>query len=267
MGGTISQTDLRLIYPLLLLQRRAVGVKFLFSEEEFNGADARQLTGKVNYCVMVKAAGNGYAIKARLENFGCLSGARSLGLAEDTEYNRSGRFYHEKGMYRDLATCKDVCDKMTACRHKAHGILLRPVEKYALPGEEPDIALLVASPYQAMRLLQGYTYHYGTCDAFKMAGNKAFCSECTAYPFEYNRINVSLLCSGTRFKAQWQDCDMAVGMPFSQLPFVVDGILKTVNSMEPDDKKEKIRKEMEAAGYNCLQIAFGRNYYTGLFDV
>lgn len=267
MYNAISSSDLRLIYPLLLLQRRAVGVKFLFSEEEFDKTNARPLTGKLNYCVMVKSASGGYSIKARLENFGCSSGAKSLGLTEDAEYNRSGRFYRDKGMYRDLATCKNVSNNMTACGHKAYGILLRPVEMFDLPEEEPDIALFAVSPYQAMRLVQGYTYHYGTCDTFKMTGNKAFCSECTAYPFESNHINVSMLCAGTRFKAQWQDCDMAVGMPFRQLPFAIDGVLNTVNSMEPDDKKEKIQKEMAEAGYNCLQITFGHNYYTGLFEV
>lgn len=267
MCETISSSDLRLIYPLLLLERRAVGVKLLFSEDEYDAAGAKKLTGKMNYCVMVKSATNGYSIKARLESFGCVSGAKSLGLTGDDEYTRSGRFYRDKGMYRDLVTCKDVCDKMTASSHKAYAVLLRPVEEYNLPAEEPDIALFVVSPYQAMRLLQGYTYNYGTCDTIKMTGNKAFCSECTALPFESNRINVSLLCSGTRYKAQWRDDDMAVGLPFHQLPLVMDGLLKTVNVMEPNHKKEKIRKEMELLGYTGLEIKFNQNYYTGLFAV
>ena len=38
----------------LKLERKIVGVKFLFSEEEFNNAAAKSLKAKVPYCVMEK---------------------------------------------------------------------------------------------------------------------------------------------------------------------------------------------------------------------
>ena len=35
----------------LKLDRKIVGVKFLFDEDEFEGADAKKLSGKMAYCV------------------------------------------------------------------------------------------------------------------------------------------------------------------------------------------------------------------------
>ena len=71
--------------------------------------------------------------------------------------------------------------------------------------EEPDVVLVVTNSYNGMRIVQGYTHVFGYNTSFKIAGNQAICSECTAFPFESNDINVSLLCSGTRYKAKWGD--------------------------------------------------------------
>ena len=69
----------------LKLDRRVVGVKFFFDEDEFTKADAKKVTGKMAYCVMVRTAMTGRSLKAAAENFGCMGGARALGLAELTK--------------------------------------------------------------------------------------------------------------------------------------------------------------------------------------
>lgn len=246
----------------LKLDRKIVGVKFLFNEDEFKDVEAKKLEGKMPYCVMVKLAMLGRAVKATLENFGCLASARALGILEVDELVSSGRRYRESGLYQDLATSKNVFKNMTMCKHKAYGVMIKPVEEY---NENPDIVLIITKPYNAMRIIQGYTHIYGCNTSYKMVGNQAVCSECTAYPFESNNINVSLLCSGTRFMGGWGDDEMGIGLPFNKFISVIDGIHATLNPTEPNEKKSEIELRLNDHGRTELEIEYDKNYYTGLY--
>lgn len=243
----------------LELDRRIIGVKFLFTEEEFKKADARELSGKLNYCVMVKSAMAGKSIKAVAKNFDCPGGARAIGVIEPGDWYLSGRQHLEMGLDHDLITAKNVINNMTLCKHKCYGVVLKPLEEYS---QEPDVVLMATNPYNAMRIVQGYSYRYGTHTAYKMAGHQALCSECTAYPFESNNINVSLLCGGTRHSARWRDDEVAIGIPFNRFITVVEGIYETINVMEPDENKTKIAAKLKQNNLVDLEVVFGKNYFT-----
>jgi uncharacterized protein (DUF169 family) len=245
----------------LKLDRKIVGVKFLFDEDEFKKADVKKLTGKMAYCVMIRTAMTGKAMKAAVDNFGCMGAARALSVVEPDEMSLSGRYYQRLGLYQDLATSKNVQRNMTFCRHKAYGIMVKPVEKY---DEEPDVVLIVTNPYNGMRIIQAYTHVFGFNIAYKMSGNQAICSECTAFPFESNNINVSLLCAGTRFKAKWGDEEMAIGFPFNQFLSIVRGLYATLDLIEPNEKKAEIEVRFGEAGRTPPTIHYNKNYYTGL---
>ena len=246
----------------LELKRKIVGVKFLFTEEEFEKAEAKKLEAKMPYCVMVKLGMSGLAVKAKFDNFGCLGSARALGILEIDEMVSSGRHYGRLGLYQDLTVAKNVLKNVTMCQHKAYGVMIKPVEEYY---EEPDVVIIVSSPYNVMRLVQGYTYIFGCKTSYKMTGNQALCSECTAYPFESNDINVSLLCSGTRFMGGWDDNEMAMGIPFNKFVQVIDGLYATTNPTEPNKKKSEIETRLKEYGRTDLGIEYDKNYYTGLY--
>ena len=150
---------------------------------------------------------------------------------------------------------------MTFCSHKPYGVMVKPVEEYE---EEPDVVLVVTNPYNGMRIMQAYTHVFGFNTAFKMAGNQAICSECTAFPFESNDINVSLLCSGTRFKAKWQDEEIAIGFPFNQFLPIVRGLYATLDPIEPNEKKAEIEARCRKLDRAVPEIHYDGNYYTGL---
>jgi uncharacterized protein (DUF169 family) len=245
----------------LKLDRKIVGVKFLFDEDEFKKADVKKLTGKMAYCVMIRTAMTGKAMKAAADNFGCMGAARALSVVEPDEMSLSGRYYQRLGLYQDLATSKNVQRNMTFCRHKAYGIMVKPVEEY---DEEPDVVLIVTNPYNGMRIIQAYTHVFGFNTAYKMSGNQAICSECTAFPFESNNINVSLLCAGTRFKAKWGDEEMAIGFPFNQFLSIVRGLYATLDLIEPNEKKAEIEVRFGETGRTPPTIHYNKNYYTGL---
>jgi len=249
-------------YCILNLKRKIVGVKFLFGQDEFEGAEAKPLTIKMPFCVMVKRAMLGKKVKAVFENFGCLASARALGIIDTDDFFDSGRHYRKLGLYQDLIVSKNIRKHMTLCRHKAHGIMVKPLGEYE---DAPDVVLVVANPYMAMRVIQAYTHIYGYHTSFKMSGNQAICSECTAYPMESNSINVSLLCSGTRFMSGWGDDELAIGFPFNKFPAITDGLCATLNLTEPDKKKAEIEARRTEIKKDDLDIQYGRNYYSGLY--
>lgn len=242
----------------LELNRKVVGMKFLFNEDEFEEADAKEVTGKISYCVMVKSAMAGHEIKVNGKNFGCLGAARALGIIETEERFRSGQHYLKLGLYNDLTIAKAVRNKMTFCDHKAYGVMVKPLEEF---NTEPDVVLIVTDSYNTMRIVQGYTHFLGINIAYKLCGNQAICSECTAYPFETNDMNISMLCGGTRYKASWTDGEIGIGIPFNKFSTIVDGIYNTINVMEPNDKKKKIELKIKENGLTNIEIEYDTSYY------
>jgi uncharacterized protein (DUF169 family) len=243
------------------LDRKIIGIKFIFDADEFTKAEAKELTGKMAYCVMVRNAMTGKNLKAAEKNAGCFGGARALGLIELDELSTSGRFYNKFGLYQDLTTSKNVQKNMTFCRHKAYGVMVKPLDEY---NEEPDVVLIVTTPYNGMRIIQAYTYVFGFNTSLKMSGNQAICSECTAFPFESGDINVSLLCAGTRYKAKWGDEELAIGFPFHQFLQIVKGLSATLDPIEPNEKKIEIEVRFKEQNEKCPEIHYNKNYYTGL---
>lgn len=246
----------------LELKNKIIGVKFLYSEDDFNSNDAQTLNNKMTYCVLVKLAMHGRSIKANFDNFACISSARALGIIKSDEKWLSGCQYLDKGMYQDLITSKKVVDNTTNIKQKVYGVILKPLEKYS---SSPDVVIMVTSPYNIMRLIQGYTYTYGTYNNFKLIGNQAFCSECTAYPFESDNINISTLCAGTRYMAGWGKDEMALGIPFNKFAGMIEGLYNTINTIEPNEDKIIIAEKLKEAGRDDLTIEYDKNYYTGTY--
>lgn len=256
------QATLEKAYCALDLERKIVGVSFLFDSDEFERADARPPAARMPYCVMVKRAMLGNSIKALFDDFGCRASARALGIMDTDEFFSSGRHYRKLGLYHDLVIAKNIRQNMTICRHRAHGVMIKPLEACT---QAPDVVLLACNPYQAMRVVQAYTYQFGYHTHFKMSGNQAICSECTAYPFESNSINISMLCAGTRHMAGWRDEELAIGFPFHFFLPIVEGLYATVNPIEPDRKKVGIEARLMERNRNDLQLEYGKNYYSGLY--
>lgn len=249
-------------YCALDLKWKIIGVKFLFDRDEFEQAEAKQATAIMPYCVMVKRAMLGNTVKAVFDDFGCRASARALGIMPPDDLFLSGRHYNRLGLYRDLTVSKNIQQNMTLCQHQAYGIMLKPLEKYSV---DPDVVLVLGNPCQAMRIVQAYTHQFGYHTNFKMAGNQAICSECTAYPFESNSINISMLCAGTRFMCGWGDEELAIGFPFNRFLQIIDGLYATINATEPDRKKIRIEARFAEHKRADLKIIFGKNYYTGLY--
>lgn len=247
----------------LELNREVVGVKFLFDEKEFIESKGRALTNKMAYCTMVRNGMRGECIKAKLENFACLSAAKAIGLLETTHEDDSGKGRVKIGTYKNLCIGRSVSKDMVYCKHIIYGINIMPLKEFEV---EPDVVIIVTEPYNMMRITQGYAYHNGQAKNIKLAGMQAICQECTSYPFETNDINVSMLCAGTRLLAQWENSELGVGMPYHMFNEIVNGIEMTINPTERNKNKAKIQARIIENGLEeYVQIIYNKNYDDGLY--
>lgn len=242
---------------LLEFERRVVGVKLVYSKEEFDRYEARTLDKPMSYCVAVKSAMCGHALKLTKETSKCPGSTDALGLDVPSDVYLDGRQGVEwLGLYEtcEIAATRTVLN----CESKTYGVIIKPLEQFET---DPDVVLMIGKPRMAMRLLQGYSYKYGVCSEINMAGNQAVCIEGTVIPLLKKHINVSLLCSGTRFNAGWKEEELLVGIPYEQFEATLEGVLRTVNPTEMDPRKVQIEAALSALGDDSLRIEYGKTYY------
>ena len=92
----------------------------------------------------------------------------------------------------------------------------------------------------------------------------AICQECTSYPYKINDINISALCSGSRYVCQWKKDELGIGIPFNKLSYIIDGIVRTSNPMDRNEDKIRIEKSKTDINIGIKEeILYNQNYYTG----
>jgi uncharacterized protein (DUF169 family) len=211
----------------LSLKRRPVGVKLFFDKAEFDAVEVPEVRSALPYCVMVKQASEGKGCRSRLEQHKCDGGTTALGLEKSTERIESGTEYFSYHLYATPAAAR---------RHRSHihslhrelpltyGLLVQPLASFVTA---PDIIILIVDAYQAMRLVQGYSYETGLKPQIDLGAMQGMCSECSAYPYLSGSMNVSVLCPSTRVLCGWEHCEMAIGIPFEQYRRIVSGVVST----------------------------------------
>ena len=83
---------------VLDLKRRIVGVKFLYDEKAFDQNVIDPVKNMFSFCMMVKVASSGAAIKAKKENFKCPGAKRAFGMMKVDDHFSSGARYLELGL-------------------------------------------------------------------------------------------------------------------------------------------------------------------------
>lgn len=245
------------ITSALDIERTIVGVKYLKDKESFDDAYGKKPDNKMTYCVMVKVAMSNNALKVNLDNFSCIGSRNVLGLTEPLDSFISGDSGKKLGLYCDLNTSKIAANDLTRVDNIYYGMQIMPLKDFS---EEPDVIIIVTSPYNAMRILQGYGYKYGIKKACSVSGNQAFCSELTAEPMVNDEVNFSMLCSGTRFWCGWENHEMGIGIPYKYFNDIVNGVMSTLNATEPISDKLRIIDKFEENNID-LNVDTTKSYY------
>ncbi|MDD2495971.1 MAG: DUF169 domain-containing protein, partial [Tissierellia bacterium] len=188
------------LISVLDIERTIVGIKYIKDKNSFDEAYGKKTNNKMTYCVMVKVAMADVALKINLDNIGCRGARNVLGLTEPAESFLTGESGKELGLYCDLTTSKIAANNLTRVDNKYYGLQIMPLKDFT---EDPDVVIIVSSPYNIMRISQGYGYKYGVKKTCSVSGNQAFCSELTAEPMANDEVNFSIFCSGTRFWCGW----------------------------------------------------------------
>lgn len=244
---------------MLDLERLPVGVKLVYSKEDYDRYEAKELMRPMNYCVAVRCAGYGYSIKITAETSRCMGSTTALGFQPPPETFYDGTEGCEMGLFQDPSIASATSNQFHILTEPLYGIIIKPLEKFE--EEKPDVVIVVTNPLESMRMLQGYTCTYGLQPGICASGNQAVCVECTAFPMMEDTINLSLMCSGTRHHAGWKETDMAVGIPYSKFKGTVEGIRNTINGTEPDERKAVIVENLRRLNDDTDDITLGTAYF------
>ena len=214
----------------LRLARRPVGVKLFFDAASYDAVDVPEARAAMPYCVMVRLASEDGGCRSRLEHHKCDGGTTALALEKSTERIESGAEYFSYNLYGSPAAARRHRAQIHSLHRElptTYGILVQPLDAFTIA---PDVVILITDAFQAMRLVQGYSYEAGIKPSIDLGAMQGMCSECTAYPYLSGSMNVSVLCPSTRMLCGWTHSDMAVGIPFEQYRRVVAGVMATQGS-------------------------------------
>lgn len=237
------------------LQQKVVGVRFIAYKAEFDALD-RPNDKRRSFCWFVKQASLGEAYKASKHDLVCSGGTQSLGMEKASEPVRSGRGGRANGMYEDLAVARQVNESMCNLEQEIYGVEVAPLEDM----QDADVVLFICLPRQAMRLIQGYAYHFGMPEHLYTVGNKAVCSDLVSKPITYNDLNISFMCCGARAHTKWDDSIMGVAMPIGRYRMVVDGVLKTINPAEFQPYRTQLLERLSQPDELGIVIEPGTQY-------
>lgn len=255
--------SVNLIESYLDLDRKPVGVKFLFTKEEFDRFEVDQRDRKVTYCNSVQLASKGKSMKLTKANQGCPNGAMALKFIDVPPPIASGQGRFNKGIYKSVEVSKSVSDAMLFMEEAPYGIAVMPLEAYTV---DPDVVIVVSKAYNIMRLIQGNGYECGYTNNLRSVGLQAVCQDLTTYPYRTGDINITLLCPGTRLVADWELDEIGMGIPFAKWFQIVEGVKQTTNPFERDAKKKGIIKRLQERGLDASEVKLNSNYDDGSYS-
>ncbi|MGF0017276.1 DUF169 domain-containing protein [Sporofaciens sp. SGI.106] len=244
---------------VLNLKRKIIGIKYLYIREEYDDCPAEQLEIKMTLCGLAAQAMKGKFVKAKNGCFSCQGGPHLLGMKQTPSFIGSGREYYEFGLYADMAIARQAQNGLCAINQKIYGIVMGPLEKM----DGADVALFLCDTWQAMRVMQGYTYYHGRAENIGMIGNQGLCSDLIARPYFMNDINISMLCMGARISTGAEDGEVGIGMPIHLFEDVVKGIRNTINVATEEKRKKELKKRLELENMD-IPLEYGGIYVSNI---
>ena len=70
-----------------------------------------------------------------------------------------------------------------------------------------------------------------------------------------------MFCAGTRYRTNWKESEVAIGVAYSKFAGLVRGIQNTVNAIERNRRKAEIERDLRRDSLYDLDIQYGRTYF------
>ncbi len=132
----------------------------------------------------------------------------------------------DSGRFKDRATAVAAISEMAAIQPAVmKGVFFFPAD-FEADGVDltPDVVVLSVRPVELTRIVQAWQYRTGRRVAGDMGGLRAVPSDLIAKPFLTQELNVSCYCLGARLIARFEADRLGLGMPFSALETIVEGM-------------------------------------------
>ena len=236
-----------------------VGVKFVHAGEE-PPPQAAPLDMAYTWCYAVRQASRGEVPLVNRDSVGCVMAAVALGLVDEDDpeplpgwrqYSqnmgvapapadyKAGRVFACAGAdHRQFALygaddpgrfkTVDAAQRAFADMPKIQPACMDAVVAFP-PSEDmadvtPDVVILVATPREAMRTIQGLVFATGQRFEVSTLGVGGFCVDLVTRPYLTGEPNASFLCVGARAIARWEGGLCGLGLPWRTFLEAVDGM-------------------------------------------
>lgn len=182
--------------------------------------DMVRLDKPTRHCQMItKAMDEGAQFYTLEADHACKGGAAALGLREMEPVLRSGEFYFKLKGFKTQDAAKQTMDRIPLLEPgSTKAVLYAPLEKATF---EPDVIVTMATPRQAMQIVQALLYEEGGRVESGFSGRQSLCADCVAEPSRTKKLGISVGCSGSRKNAGIKDSEMIIGIPFALFPALV----------------------------------------------
>lgn len=189
---------------------------------------------KLRYCQSLMAARRGKSLLMTADCHACPDGTSILGLTEIPPKLASGELYIRFGKLATIEAARQmVAERPQLPQRSVQATLVTPLDKAVMP---PDVIAIIAQPEQMMWLCMAAAYFTGKKFDFKVSGYNAQCVETTLLPYTSGKINISLGCYGCRASSDAGDDLMFMGVPYAQVPLLIEGLAELAKKAIPDSR-------------------------------
>lgn len=202
------------------LRHEPVAIKLVKKGEAFPGGfDAPEK--QLSHCQAVFAAKDGACLRMPLESQGCMVGACTLGMTERPEKVRSGEFHLGMGIHEDAKASSEMFDTIADVDYATDGEVVCPLKDADF---EPDVVAVIDIPERVYWFEALHLRHGGGRAVYVTAPFQCACADVTAYPLMKQTVNISIGCFGCRKKTDMKSDEMAIGIPYAEIPRMAEDI-------------------------------------------
>jgi len=112
---------------------------------------------------------------------------------------------------------------------EVEGIRVAPLESWG-QGMDPQLAMVLVDPHQAMTLIQAYAFSRGEALQFTNGVSSAVCSYGAVQVYRSQRPNLVVPCVGSRRYGQMQDHELVFSLPISMVEEMVANMRQMVEA-------------------------------------
>lgn len=232
----------KLIQGILNLEQNVIGVRFIEFKADYDKLECEERRSTI--CGLTRMALNGTHLKAHGGRIRCEYGAYALGILEPGESMKAAQSYAVCGLYDSKSLARQVQESMRYIPQRVYGVEMAPLDEM----EKADLVVLVGNTLQAMRVFQGYAYHYGNPEHLSFFGNQAACGDLISKPFMNHDINLSLFCAGARTWGRFKENQVGISMPGSMFSQVAHGVEMTIDAVNNEKEKAEIIDRVKPLG-------------------